>query len=565
MEILLLLAVAGGLWWLLQLRRAKDVVRTDTWSGEKRGATVDAVPRGSIRAVTAALARVEARQFASSVSFVLAVVISLLVLVVISTSDGYENDAIFGRLFQHFGALVYPIAGLALVAVNRATLRARREGTIELLTSTPTTSSTRTVAHMVSVWPALLAAVVTLSAATIWVLARGHAVGGWGPNWLAEVLLAVTLVAGGGALGVALGRWIPHGIVPAIALLGSLGVTGNLNGLDPFTNRARNWSLWSSPPPDLDPMFVLRPAWPHLVYVIGLVGIVAALAVMRTQRGGVPIGALVVGLALAGTGAVLQTSPVTAADAARIANSIDTDLECRTHAEIRTCTYPGYGAWRADWTKGARQVLALVPPASRPTPYVARQVVGNRGISNLDPEVRDRLRDRIPAGSYGFGGPDTEVTWYLLPAQAATGLPTSVRGTRPPCYAGNQSRAVLALWLTLATAPQALDSVIQDPNEEFSGVGASWHAAGAPWATVIWPSSARTDADAPVVYARADIDAARQMAARPVADIRSALGEDWSRWKGAATPTAELVDALGLAPVDSATARKVPDGLAPCR
>ena len=565
MEILLLLAVAGGVWWLLQLRRAKDVVGTDTWSGEKRGATAEMVPRGSIGAVTAALARVEAGQIATSVSFVLAIVISLLAVVVVNLTDGYENDAIVGRLFQHFGVLVYPIAGLALVAVNRATLRARREGTVELLTSTPTASSTRSVAHMLSVWPALLVAVGTLTAATISVLAREEAVGSWGPDWLAEVLIALALVAGGGALGVALGRWIPHGIVPAIALLGILGATGNLNGLDPFTNRARNWSLWSSPPPDLDPMFVLRPAWPHLVYVVGLVGIVAALAVMRTRRGWAPIGALMAALALAGTGAVLQTRPVTAADAARVARGIDADLECETHAEIRTCTYPGYGAWRPDWAKGARQVLALVPPASRPTPYVARQVVGNRGISNLDPEVRDRLRDPVRAGSYGFGGPDTKVTWYLLPAQAATGLPTSVRGVRPPCYAGNQARAVLAVWLTLATATNAVDSVIQDPNEEFSGVGASWHSADAPWATAIWPSSNHTDADPPVVYARADVDAARQMAARPIADIRRMLGEDWSHWKEAATPTSELMRALGLAPVGSVPARKVPDGLPRCR
>ncbi len=565
MPILLLLAVVGGCWWLLRLRRGKDVVGTDTWSGAARGATVDPTPHGSVGAVTAALSRVEAGQFAASLSFILAVVMSLLAVVVINLSDGYENDAIFGRLFQHFGVLVYPIAGLALVAVNRAMLRARREGTIELLTSTPTASSTRTVAHMISVWPALLLAMGTLVAATISVLARGQAVGSWGPDWLAEVLLALALVAGGGALGVALGRWIPHGIVPAIALLGILGATGTLNGLDPFTNRARNWSLWSSPPPDLDPMFVLRPAWPHLVYVIGLVGIVAALAVMRSRRGWAPIGALVVGLALAGTGAVIQARPVTAADAARIANSIDADLECRTDAEIRTCTYPGYGAWRADWAKGARRVLALVPPASRPTPYVARQVVGNRGLSNLDPEVRDRLRDRIPAGSYGFGGPDTEVTWFVLPAQAATGLPTSVRGVRPPCYAGNQARAVLAVWLTLATATNAVDSVIQDPDEEFSGVGASWHLADAPWATVIWPSSNHTDADSPIVYARADVDAARQMATRPVADVQRVLGEDWSRWKDAATPTSELVRALALAPVDFATARKVPAGLARCR
>ena len=54
--------------------------------------------------------------------------------------------------------MVYPLAGMALVAAHRAVLRGRRDHTEELFAATPTGPATRTLANCCTAWVPVVAA-----------------------------------------------------------------------------------------------------------------------------------------------------------------------------------------------------------------------------------------------------------------------------------------------------------------------------------------------------------------------------------------------------------------------
>ena len=205
------------------------------------------VASGSPTGVAAALGRVEARRLVS-VSFVIGMVFSLLALLY-SRPATRDNGDLIGRVIRHLGLVAYPLAGMTLLAASRETLPSWRAGTEELFTTTPTDTTTPTarpprghLGYCRGVGPHGRGAIVVL---------LGDGVGPLGSGWVAEALTGVVLVAGAGALGVLLARWLPHGIVAPLVLVAILLATLALNVARPFSNPVRSFAPWASPEPDL--------------------------------------------------------------------------------------------------------------------------------------------------------------------------------------------------------------------------------------------------------------------------------------------------------------------------
>lgn len=572
MEIIALVALVAGAWWLIRHYRSPGHVE-DQWrplapapSPRAESSTHDR-HRASEPSVVASLTMLEARLQATTLSFAVAILFAALSAgAMLGWIDIYDNAAVVGRLFLHFGILAYPVTGMALIATNRAVLRDRREGTTELTLATPVGHTPRTLAAIVGAWPfavLLLVAMTVLAVANTTGATPANPAGGWGPGWLPESLLAIALVAGGAALGGALARWIPFGLAAPVALIAIFFASGALNGL---THRARFLAPWTAPPPHLAPEFMIRPSWRHLTYVIGLVGIVLIVALLRHHRNRAVAIALALTVALTVGAALMQLSTPSIAEFRRIAERVnEPGHRCRESGTVRACTASGYERWQSVWIRGAEDVRATIPVTS-PT-YAAIQTVGDRGRGALEPGVRERVTGM--STGYGYAGGrradergELNMTWWVLPSHAAVGLPRVVPESGRPCYSGGQARAVVAVWALIVATGSDFEAWYESVAAEADGIGDTWDAASAPWAITYWPATWDTDTTVPVVYARTDVRLALALAQR--SQTKELLRAGWERWTDPATTSAELAQDLSVADPTDATTTRVPSGLRVC-
>jgi hypothetical protein len=490
------------------------------------------------------------------VTFVIGLVLTGVVLVLLVQDGGFGQNLTVSFV-RSLGLIVYPLAGLTLLAANRATSRSRRSGTEELFTAAPTSAALRTGGNLLAVGVALAVAALLVVCLLLSVPLWGWA-GELGHAWIAEALTAVVLVAGAGAIGVFLARWLSPVVSAIVALLAvvAIGVaTILLEGARPFSNPTRFIGPWASPEQNLGSDFVIRPSWAHLVYLVGVVTLFATLAIARTSHGRDVLVAFGVGAALTAGGAWFQSRSVSDDTAARIATRIENPAvhqTCRVRSGVRACAYTGYTALLDDWIEPAVRVRAALP-ASPEQEYLITQRVGRVGAKDLDPSVLGRLDVDALWSDDGVEHPgltskDHEFAFALLPAQAAVGLPLRTVQLGLPCHTGNQARAAVALWL----AAQALDRetarkwLYAGPGRGQTGADPY---AGQGWGESLWPNDSRTDIDAPIAWAEPEIDAARQLFALPRAKVLSALHADWAHLTDVSTPTSELVAVFGLRPV----------------
>jgi|1186.fasta_scaffold429661_2 hypothetical protein len=166
------------------------------------------------------LARVEARRLARHPLLGLGVLLSLILLVAASGSNGAAQAAEIGGMGS------FPLAAGTLLAANAAALRSRRDGTDELFSTLPGSAQTRTSAQLLA-----LLVVVPIAAALVGLMyvafgaADGLVIAQDGRR---HVPVAVELAQGPvailamGALGILLGRRMPSPLVAApvvVALL----------------------------------------------------------------------------------------------------------------------------------------------------------------------------------------------------------------------------------------------------------------------------------------------------------------------------------------------------------
>ena len=143
-----------------------------------------------------------------------------------------------------------------------------------------------------------------------------------------------------------------------------------------------------------------RPAAAHLVYLIGLVVLVAVAVLARTGARGPRLVAVgVVGLLLAAGGAVVQSRPVSdAVVAARIeATEHPAGRQtCQRIEQVSYCAFPDFAPWVDGWDEVLRGVLRRVPAEEAQRPMAVRQRVWAHNYP-----VRQLHQQRRGAGGQG--------------------------------------------------------------------------------------------------------------------------------------------------------------------
>lgn len=174
-----------------------------------RDALVDsrasAIPQASVRPSVAgvwALGRIEARRMLLHPSFLIGVAFALFVMRGASGSEGTRLDP----AWLLGGILVGMLVGTVLSA-NIAALRPRRDQMQELFGALPAPPETRTVGVLAGLLLGPVAISIVLAAVGWWALRMDENIG---PD--IDLFLAMQIpltVAGLGAIGIALGRWVP--------------------------------------------------------------------------------------------------------------------------------------------------------------------------------------------------------------------------------------------------------------------------------------------------------------------------------------------------------------------
>ncbi|MEX2293523.1 MAG: hypothetical protein WD691_07005, partial [Acidimicrobiales bacterium] len=534
---------------------SRRTIRDPGWSAPPEAATLAAVPgpqpgtTGSGDLV-AALAWVEGRHLLASPAFGAGIGFCVLLFVLFTFVWGGENTAPWSENLQTTPWLVHPVVGLTVLGAHRAVTRGRRDGADEVLDTCPTGWTTRTLGHLGSGWLPAAVAAVFLAAMIIGISIQGELV--HGPISQADVLDVITallLPVGGVTLGVALGRWLHHTFVPVVAVIGVAFATTTINGIG-----GHGWNPYTalSTAPTIEgksPVFTVRPAGFHLLWIVALIALMAALAVLRHQRtravqlAGVGAVAL---LAVAGLGA---TRPLSVASAQRIADLVSHPENYQVCADaserVEVCTFEHHREMLASFTALMAPVANALPPSAGSFTLRHRYL---DDLAKLPPEVRslldgvdlfDRPRNEIALADVddiGFDPLGTPLTIAL----GAVGLPTVPDEHHLPAVVSGQARGVVALWLAVRGVEAAQRSGVltaYEPNAPDA------YDRGLP------RNADHTCSIPSVVWSAQDLAAARAIVVLPDARVSEVLDAEWRHWVGATTTTDELLDVLGLPPM----------------
>lgn len=575
MEVLVLLALVGG-GVLVYRRVSADGGGADlAWSGQSsaRTAAQGSTPyRGehpaSPRSVAAGLSRLEARRLlASPLIWVGLGLVGLVCLTVLDSGlpDQSEWLSLSGRFIP---LLIYPLCGLVLVAVNRAALRPRRDGTVELMASLPTRPTVRTLGLMAALWAPVLVGVGATAALTVSVWfgsGKGAGEGLWSRSELdlpfadigiANIVSAVVLVACAGVLGIALARLLPWGLVPIVAVVVVGVVTGVLGGddlpgvvgyLGPVANGGDLPSFLSP----------VAQGW-HVVYLVGLGAIAVGVAFLldgdrRWGLGGLAVAALLVATSVAGLSRTYAGD--TAEDLADLVTDPAAHQQCLEGDGLTVCHFAELDEIAARWVALAEPVRAAAPADAIEGPLEIHTRVSEEEIGQLAAPVRaelDRRGDSFPWTDEAGIHPDLrwdggDALRAMLVAHELVGLPETGAPPVEQCYAVGQARSAVAVALAGRGLPADERDALRAPPESGPyGLSGITDFAEADW---------EVDSVPTVVHAESDLALGRALLERPVDEVRDVLAADWATWVDPRTPTEDLAAAFGL------TARPTTSGL----
>jgi hypothetical protein len=559
--------------------RGSNRIGTDDWQpaqpapASARGSATRDADSGTQRAASVQLARVEGRQLLHNEVFIVGIFMSVAILVIFglvwaSDNLGAQNS------WRYWLALLpvfsLPFAGMTLVAMNLAVLRARREGTEELFGSLPATATTRVVGHLGSVWMAFVVQILFVAAT----FASGNFLtdhfGAIDAASVGDIVVSFMLLACAGSLAVALARWLPNPLV-ALAALIALAFGGSAIGSigGHHWSLTRQLSIWPRYP-DHDWAFAIRPSWFHAAYLLSLGLVVAVVAVAKQRRDRLTLLLGVGAVSLAGVTGYIQTRPMIDSDAARIAAMISDPVahsSCRTTDGLTLCAYRDYADITEVWTRELAAPFAAVAPKQRAEGFAV--VWQEPSLDRLDPAVRDRIdiealtasRGADPATWNGVavGGTESNLINRLALGLWSVGLPLVPAG-EAPCWAGGQARGIIALWV--AAQGMSGDDAEQFVSGTWNGLGDDPSDSGVPaeWTDgYIWIG----DATPPVLWSATDIVAAQAVLTLDTSLVRDTLWADWQHWSSASATTEDLMTTLGVDPADVRPA--VPSGLVACR
>jgi hypothetical protein len=502
--------------------------------------------RGS---VARSLSRVEASQLFFNPWFLVGIGFWVLIIVLFGVFFTDDLEPTWWGLGSLLPLMAHPLCGCTIVAAHRAITRSRRDGTEELFASCPAGWPARTRGHLLTLWVPVATTLLLGSALVTGVAINSTTV--YGPidgQVFLDVVAALLLPAGATVLGVALGRWAPAAIVPVVGVLGVLALDSRILEVGGRSWHNFRWLATFTPSTTADRIFYDPPGLSRVVWLVGLVTLVATIALMRTEPSHRVRVALVGSVAVVVLGAVLVSRPLPPGRAQAIADRIN---EPSPH---QRCTLAGRGVNVCVYSgldHAGSEIAAELSPVAQAIAFADLDHATFRHLLDADPvdlqpEVGARVHDADPGRNtlrlrFHLTDPAREAARLRLAAWA-TGLPTEPVDDEIGTVVAGQARGVVTLWL--ATRGMSADRAhhLLEPESQHAEAGTSANAAGD-----IWPG--RCEDEGPVLlWAPQDLRAARRLIDADPAAVGTALEANWDRWMDPSTSTDELLAALAMEP-----------------
>lgn len=518
---------------------------------------------GTEWAVARPLARADARRFVRHPAFIIGLAITPLMLwAALGTETSWRS------ISTGIALACVPLGWATIIGAHLLGTQARRSGADEVLAASPAPQPVRTSGLLLAgAVPAVASALLVAG----WVLLLpGVRDGLNGAARPLEVGAGVLIVAGSVAVGVAVARFwsfagagVLAAVVTVVLQARFLDVTTwpwDRQQSDPL----RFLAFLAEPTSVGHEALEVRPAGWHLLYLAGLVGMMAVVALARDGLRPRVIGALGACLAVVAVAGVMQVQPPSDRQVGAMVDFLTNPIahqRCVEDGNAQYCAYPRNEHRLDDWQQRAEAVLALVPDevARRRLDVVDRvpTMTGSPDCSpqpfleGLPAEVVDAVtpatvwpRDGdVHPGTSRFpcGGRQTAEFFTAVQVGAwAVGLPPSPHGRDERCAAHGQARAVLALWLGAAASPDGrlrLEQVLDERAHE-----------GTPTLTF-------ADWDEPpmwgVEFATVDAELAHAAAGLPVDRVRAVVTGEWDTLTDRDTPSTTFARLLGLDPRSS--------------
>lgn len=488
----------------------------------------------------------------------------------------------------------YPLlllGGGGLLVACECAMRMWRTENSEAIDVSPASEGVRTAALLMAAsTPVVLGVIV--QAATLVTQLLDRPVTELVPAELVTGPVAVAIMV---AAGVAAGRWFPSRFTGPMVLVGGLVLSTVLSMYDlrRLVGEVLPWFGLYVPIDVYVPYQVMfRPAGSHLLYLFGILAVLAAVTILKGSTGklAVSIGALV-GVVLIGVGGMGQIREYRAYDeGARLAALLPPDAEyvCETEGVVEYCVLPGYQPWVGEWDALIQPVLDLVPTTVEA--FTVRQYpTGLFDSLLLYGSRRDLAGNDLTTGVFwgrgagtgqvggdghpfgmalgaaawvtGFPRAGTEGGWVDLVDEngnyAGSEWTTDLDLVEPDqrsaneCSAGNQGRAVVALWMAARASDvteQHLRNLVEKPPyplfEEFTD------ADGNPYTTFHGISDQMSVGQQypwwPVVYFMSEAYYAYQLLELPEDQVRAVVAANWEMLTDPTTSTVTAVEVLGL-------------------
>lgn len=513
---------------------------------------------GTHWAVARPLARADGRRFVRHPAFLIGVAITPLMLwAALGTETSWRS------ISTGIALACVPFGWATIIGFHLLGTQARRSGADELVAAAPTPQPVRTSGLLMAGFlPTVAAALLVTGWALLLPRIRGGLTGTARPL---EVGAGLLIVAGSVAVGVAIARFWSFpgaGVVAAMATIllqaRFLDVTTwpwDRQQSDPL----RFLAFLAEPTSVGHEALEIRPAGWHLVYLAGLVGVMAFVALARDGLHPRVVGGLSACLAVVMVAGIAQVRPPTDRQVQAIVDFLTNPSDhqrCVEDRNARYCAYPRNEHRLDDWQQRAAAVLALVPDAvaRRPLSVIDRVPTLTSSpdcspqpfFEGLPAKVVDAVTPAqvwpadgaVHPGTSRFpcGGRQTAEFFTAVQLGAwAVGLPDSPYGRDERCAANGQARAAVSLWLGAAATPDGrlrLDQVLDE--------GA--HEGGTTLAFAGWDEPPMWG----VEFAILDAELAHAAAGLPVEQVRAVVSQEWDTLTDRATPTSTFAGLLGL-------------------
>jgi hypothetical protein len=435
------------------------------------------------------------------------------------------------------------------------------------------------------------------------------------PNVL-ELAVGPAMVAVIGAFGVALARWWPSVVAAPVTFVGLAGLQLYVMYQLPartsaqFEQHLRWLAFWVPISTSGDPAreLVVRPSAWHLLFLVGLIGLFGALALVRHGLLPRPVAALAAALALVVLAATNQVQLPTAAQQRALLDLVvhpERHQTCRTELGVRYCAYPSYAGWIDRWSAPVSAVIRRLPNGDRPAGLMVRQTLNVWGGDvPLNQEGQPIGFDHVssqPAipvtDTWGHGRMEGqyELELALVVAADAVGIPwkhfpltreqiqAAARALLPPnrreflrdlkpgqpsiyCDTLGQARSVVAIWLagqaTTRTRGALFDDLRLEPYGLFERRAGSYFTfyytqdVAKRGSTILSYHGRYLDAlnnngsllslDFPILWGEAEARYVAQLLKRSPAAVSGVMAEHWGELTDPSTPTRTLLKLFGM-------------------